>query len=71
MYPNDNRYPESMPNMDSMAPMYGNQMRTSSIDMGTTRPYYEAPSYYDKMPPMMQQPIYDYGMSQPPMMPMN
>jgi len=72
MYPNDNRYPDSMPNIDGMTPpMYNNQMRTSSIDMSGSRPpYYDSP-YYDKAPPMMQQPpMYDY-MSQPPMMPMN
>lgn len=70
MYPNDNRYPDNMPNLDNMnPPMYGNQMRNPSMEMGTNRPpYYENP-YYDK-PPMMQQPMYDY-MNQPPMMPMN
>lgn len=70
MYPNDNRYGDNMPNMDSMTPpMYNPQIRGSSLDMGGNRaPYYEAP-YYDKAPPMMQ-PMYDY-MSQPPMMPMN
>lgn len=70
MYPNDNRYPDSMPNIESMnPPMYTNQIRTSSIDMGNSRPpYYDTP-YYDK-PSMMQPPMYDY-MNQPPMMPMN
>jgi hypothetical protein len=73
MYPNDNRYPDNMSNMDSMnPPMYGNQMRPPSMDMNNNRPlpiYYDPP-YYDKNPPMMQPPIYDY-MNQPPMMPMN
>ena len=78
MYPNDNRYGDSMQNMqnmDSMNPqMYNPQMRGSSLDMGGNRvPYYEG-SYYDKAPPMMQ-PMYDYmsqpPMSKPPMMPMN
>jgi hypothetical protein len=72
MYPNDNRYPDNLPPMDNIPPpMYNNnQMRTSSMsmDMSNNRPpYYDAP-YYDKAPPMMQPPMYDY-MNQPPIMP--
>ncbi len=70
MYPNDNRYPESIPNMDNMnSPMYGTPMRNPSLEMSSNRPAYYDASYYDKAPPMMQ-PMYDY-MNQPPMMPMN
>lgn len=70
MYPND-KYPDNMPNMGDMnPPMYNTPMRTASMDMGLNRgPYYD-PNYYDKAPPPIMQPIYDY-MNQPPMIPMN
>lgn len=45
MYPNDNRFPENMPNIEGMnSSMYGNHMRTPSMDMSGRPPYYD-PSY--------------------------
>lgn len=75
MYPNDNRYPENIPPLDSMnQPIYNNQIRTPSMDINNRPTLYYDPSFYDKNP--MMQPVYDYinppNINQPAsMMPMN